>query len=83
MLVLGGAESILKMTGPALFIELHEEGLNKFGASVSAILDRLPGYGYQAYRLARSAPPGEASRSEIHQAIARTGYVDVLFLKAA
>jgi FkbM family methyltransferase len=83
MLVLEGAESILKMAGPALFIELHEEGLNKFGASVSAILDRLSGYGYQAYWLARSAPPRAASRSEIHQGIARTGYVDVLFLKAA
>lgn len=33
MLVLTGASGILKLAAPALFIELHEEGLNKFGTS--------------------------------------------------
>ena len=41
MLVLMGASGILETAAPALFIELHEEGLNKFGTSVSAILDHL------------------------------------------
>ena len=34
MLVLMGATGVLTTAAPALFIELHEEGLNKFGTSV-------------------------------------------------
>jgi hypothetical protein len=45
MLVLQGAPDILRLPGPALFIELHEEGLQRFGASVSAILDHLSQFG--------------------------------------
>ena len=43
MLVLKGADNILDIAGPALFIELHEDGLRKFDTSVSAILDHLFG----------------------------------------
>lgn len=82
MLVLMGAEAVLREAGPALFIELHEEGLNKFGTSVSAILDRLSDHGYTAYWLMRSGEPLRASAAEIHEKVARSGYVDVLFLKA-
>ena len=81
MLVLEGAAETLRTAGPALFVELHEDGLNRFGTSVSAILDYLSAYGYQPYWLARSAPHEKASRSEIHDKVARIGYVDVLFLK--
>jgi FkbM family methyltransferase len=81
MLVLNGATDILKVAGPALFIELHEEGLSKFGTSVSAILDYLSAYDYQAYWLKRRGPHGKASPAEIHAEVARLGYVDVLFLK--
>ena len=83
MLVLQGAPDILKFAGPALFIELHEEGLRRFGTSVAAILDHLNAYGYAAYWLERSGPPRPASPAEIHAAVAEIGYVDVLFLKAA
>ena len=82
MLVLKGAEGILKIAGPALFIELHEVGLNRFGTSVSAILDHLSERGYQAYWLMRAGPHAKASPAEIHAKVARIGYVDVLFLKA-
>ena len=82
MLVLEGAAETLRTAGPALFVELHEDGLNKFGTSVSAILDCLSACGYQAYWLSRSAPHAQASRSAIHEKVARIGYVDVLFLKA-
>jgi hypothetical protein len=47
MLVLQSASDTLRIAGPALFVELHEEGLSKFGTSVSAILDYLSQYGYQ------------------------------------
>jgi FkbM family methyltransferase len=83
MLVLQGAPDILTIAGPALFIELHEEGLSRFGTSVAAILDHLSGCGYASYWLERSGPPRPASSAEIHAKVAEIGYVDVLFLKAA
>jgi FkbM family methyltransferase len=81
MLVLEGATGILNTSAPALFIELHEDGLSKFGTSVSAILDQLSEYGYEAYWLMRAAAHKKASPAEIHARVARAGYVDVLFLK--
>jgi FkbM family methyltransferase len=83
MLVLKGAANILKIAGPALFIELHEEGLSKFGTSVSAILNHLSEYDYEAHWLMRAGAHRKASPAEIHARVARIGYVDVLFLKAA
>jgi FkbM family methyltransferase len=82
MLVLQGAPEILRLSGPALLIELHEEGLKKYGASVSAILDLLWRHGYEAYWLTRTGPHRKMSPEEVH-AKACDGYVDVLFLKAA
>jgi FkbM family methyltransferase len=83
MMVLAGATGILALAGPALFVELEEAGLNRFGASISAVLDHLAAYGYEPYWLARSGPHRKTTAPEIHAAAARTGYVDVLFLKAA
>jgi FkbM family methyltransferase len=81
MLVLKGASDTLKIAGPALFIELHEEGLSRFGTSVAAILDHLSAYGYTACWLERSGPPRPAAPADIHARVAEIGYVDVLFLK--
>ena len=81
MLVLNGASDILTVAGPALFIELHEEGLRRFGTSVSAILDHLCLHGYLAYWLMRRGAHRKASKAEVHARVARAGYVDVLFLK--
>jgi FkbM family methyltransferase len=83
MMVLTGAAGILALAGPALFIELEEAGLNRFGASISAVLDHLSAYGYEPYWLEKSGPPRKTGAAEIHAAAGRTGYVDVLFLKAA
>jgi FkbM family methyltransferase len=82
MLVLEGATEILKAAKPALFVELHEEGLKKFGTSVSAILTHLSQHGYESYWLMRVGRHMKASPSEIHAEVARIGYVDVLFLTA-
>ena len=81
MLVLEGATETLRATGPALFVELHEEGSNRFGTSVSAIPDYLSTRGYQAFWPSRAASHDQASRSEIHEKVVRIGYGDVLFLK--
>jgi FkbM family methyltransferase len=83
MLVLQGAPDILGVSGAALFIELHEDGLKKFGASVSAILDHLSQYGYEPYWLMRTGPHRKTNREEIYAKVARKSYVDVLFLRAA
>jgi FkbM family methyltransferase len=81
MLVLTGATGVLTTAGPALFIELHEEGLAKFGTSIAAILDHLSRHGYEPHWLVRAGPPEKTSPAEIHQKAARVGYVDVLFLR--
>jgi FkbM family methyltransferase len=82
MLVLQGAADILRLARPVLFIELHEEGLQQFGASVSAILDHLSQRGYEPYWLMRRGPHQKSSLAEIHAKAAGNGYVDVLFLRA-
>jgi FkbM family methyltransferase len=83
MLVLEGAAGILKACRLALFVELHEEGLKKFGTSVTAVLAYLSCYGYEGHWLVRRGPPKKASPAEIHARIVRLGYVDVLFLKSS
>jgi FkbM family methyltransferase len=83
MMVLQGAAGILALAGPALFVELDEPGLNRFGTSISAVLDHLSAYGYEPYWLERSGPHCKTTAPEIHAAAAHTGYVDVLFLKTA
>ena len=83
MLVLQGAAEILKLSAPALFVELQEEGLKKFETSVAAILDHLSQCGYEPYWLMRTGPHMKARSEEIHARAAGSGYVDVLFLKAA
>jgi FkbM family methyltransferase len=83
MLVLQGAADILRLSGPALFVELQEEGLQRFGTSVSAILEHLSQCGYEPYWLARTGPHRTTNPAEIHARAARNGYVDVLFLKPA
>jgi hypothetical protein len=66
----------------APFIEFDENGLGKFGTSVSAILDHLSQYGYKTYWLTRVRPHQKASAAEIHASVARNGDVDVLVLEA-
>lgn len=80
MLVLQGAIDILKVSRAALFVELHEEGLARFGTSVSAILGFLSDYSYETHWLMRTGPHPKASEAEIHARVGRSGYVDVLFL---
>jgi FkbM family methyltransferase len=82
MLVLQGAADILKLSAPALFVELQEEGLKKFGTSVTAILDHLSQCGYEPHWLMRTGPHVKASRAEIHAKTSGNGYADVLFLRA-
>lgn len=81
MLVLEGASSVLKTTHPALFVELHEEGLNRFGTSCEAILAHLTAGGYQAYLLQRKGSHRRVDAEQVRAEVARLGYVDVLFVR--
>jgi FkbM family methyltransferase len=80
MMVLEGARKILREYRPALFVELHEQGLRRFGTSVSAILNHLSESGYQGYWLTRTGPLEKADPQSIHAQVDSKGYVDVLFL---
>ena len=82
MMVLKGADRILKDAKPALFIELSEEGLGRFGSSVNEILQYLTGLGYEAFWLMPAGPHLRALEADIHAKVGQSGYVDVLFLKA-
>jgi FkbM family methyltransferase len=83
MLVLQGAPDILRLSMPALFIELDENALRKFGTSVSAILNHLSQYGYETYWLRPTGKHNKADAAEISARVDQNGYVDVLFLKTA
>jgi FkbM family methyltransferase len=80
MLTLQGMTEILRFARPALFIELSDQGLNKFGASVLVVLRLLSDNGYEAYWLTRTGRR-KASQSEIEARTAGTNSADVLFLK--
>jgi FkbM family methyltransferase len=82
MMVLKGADRILQDPKPALFVELSEEGLGRFGSSVAEILKHMTGSGYEAFWLMSAGPHARASEIDIHARAAQNGYVDVLFLKA-
>ena len=80
MLTLQGMTDILKHADSALFVELSEQALAKFGTSVSAVLQLLAGHGYEPYWLTRAGHQ-KADRSEIDAKTAGPEYADVLFLK--
>ncbi|QFI75627.1 FkbM family methyltransferase [Bradyrhizobium betae] len=80
--VLRGAPDILRHARPALFVELDEDGLRKFGASVADVLCYLKDFGYDAFWLEKGGKRTAASQSDIATRIAKLGYVDVLFLNA-
>ena len=82
MLVLTGAHDILRDAKPALFVELSEEPLRKFGSSVSEILEHLAQGGYQAFWLVETGPPVAATAADIHAQLSQKDYVDVLFLNS-
>jgi methyltransferase FkbM-like protein len=83
MLVLQGAADILRLYRPALFVELSEDGLQRFGSSVSEVIDYLSRSDYEAFWLTRAGPHQRASEQDIQVSVRRHGYVDVLFLKSS
>jgi len=83
MLVLEGCRETLRTARPALFVELDEQALNRFGTSIVGVLDYLSGYGYLPYWLTSKGLRRKADTEEIRTTAKQRGYVDVLFLPAA
>jgi FkbM family methyltransferase len=83
MLVLQGAADILRLYRPALFVELSEDGLRRFGSSVSEVIRHLSRCDYESYWLMRAGPHQRASEEDIQASVRRHGYVDVLFLSSS
>lgn len=83
MLVRHGSAETLQQYAPAIFIELHEKGLQRFGTSVAAVIAFLLGLGYSPYWLARTGPDRLARAEDVRAEVVRLGYVDILFLKPA
>ncbi|TPI40469.1 FkbM family methyltransferase [Mesorhizobium sp. B3-1-9] len=78
LLTLQGMIEILRFARPALFVELSDQGLNKFGA-VLVVLRLLSDNGYEGYLLTRTGRR-KASQSEIEARTTGTKSADVLFL---
>lgn len=83
MLVLRGAAEVLRTARPALFIELHDDSLRRFGTSSAAVLNYLSGFGYVPHWLEHGRAHQKTDLEGIRAAAARSGYVDVLFLADA
>lgn len=79
MLVLGGAQAVLRQHRPALYIEVSDADLRRFGTSAEALLKHLSGQGYAFFAL----DEGQAAALTEQEALALTlarGYADVLCL---
>lgn len=80
--VLAGAGAILARDRPALFVEIEPTGLARFGTGVDGLLAHLERAGYAPHALTRAGAV-LCGRAGIDAAIARHGYIDLLFLAAA
>ena len=79
MLVLAGAHQLLRSQRPAIFLELDEPSLTRFGSSAAELLDAITDHGYVAHRLSRAGPGPVDPRADL-LARAHSGYIDALLL---
>jgi FkbM family methyltransferase len=79
-LVLGGAQRVIGEQRPALFIEIHDESLGRFGASAGSVLEGIAALGYTGHRLMRRGIGPAESVAELRAHTTDGRYIDVLFL---
>jgi FkbM family methyltransferase len=80
MLVLSGAQDAITAHRPALFIEVDDTALRRFGSSAEELLTTVVNLGYTAHTLTRT---GISASKPLHALVGRSGgksYSDVLFL---
>lgn len=79
MLVLAGAEQMLRNRCPALFVEVDDGALRHFGKSADAFVSSIESAGYRTYELTKGQPR-LWPREQLFADLDRRGYLDVLLL---
>jgi FkbM family methyltransferase len=83
MLVLAGAQGVIERHRPAMFVEIADWALERFGSSSgSELIEALADLGYAGHLLTRRGI-GVAEAPEALTAKSAKGYIDVLFLPEA
>jgi FkbM family methyltransferase len=78
-MVLAGARRAIEVHLPAIFIELDNHALERFGSSAEELIETLAALGYRGHKLARrGVGPVEAPGDLV--ARSAESYIDVLFL---
>jgi len=81
MRVLAGADAVVARDRPALFVEVHPPSLKLYGADLDSLLHWCAERNYAPHWLVRDEVR-PLPRADLDRALARRGYVDVLFLPA-
>ena len=81
-LVLAGAEHTLARWRPALYVEVDDANLRRYGSSAAALLEHIQQRGYQLHRLDGDGLSAPLSNDAACAFIAQRGYADVLCLAA-
>jgi FkbM family methyltransferase len=79
MLVLAGAQGVIERHRPAMFVEITDWALQRFGSSGSELIEMLVDLGYAGHLLTRRGI-GVAEAPEALTAKSAKGYIDVVFL---
>jgi FkbM family methyltransferase len=82
MLVLAGARRVLETHHPALFVEVDDGALTRFGSSSAELIEKLATLGYTGHTLTRRGI-GAAEAPDALTAGSSDTYRDVLFLPEA
>jgi hypothetical protein len=82
MLVLAGALGVIESHQPAIFVEIADWALERFGSSGDELIATLADLGYSGHMLTRRGI-GAAEAPEVLTANSAEGYIDVLFLPEA
>lgn len=78
--VLAGAAETIARFRPALFVEVHDQSLRRYGSSSRSLLDACSSLGYTPRVLSPRAVSSALTVEEILDLESRRGYVDVLWL---
>jgi FkbM family methyltransferase len=79
MMVLAGARRVIETHRPAIFVEIADEPLERFGSSGDELIEALVSLNYTGHTLTRRGI-GPAEAPEALMAKSANEYIDVLFL---
>jgi FkbM family methyltransferase len=82
MRVLAGARETIPRFRPALFVEVEDQKLRRYGSSASELITRCTGSGYTIHTLAEDALAKPLTAGEALALVEAKGYTDLLLLPA-